>query len=56
MTKQEYVRTIRDVAARHLEVIRDLSAHEEDGAGRIRHWEAVKEKLSAHTAIELCDF
>jgi hypothetical protein len=55
MTEREYIQAIRDAAARYVEVIREPTAHEEDGAARIRRREAIKEKLGAFTAIELCD-
>ena len=54
MTEREYVEAIRAVAERYLEVIRQPSAHEKDGWSRIKRWEAIKEKLSAHTAIDIC--
>jgi hypothetical protein len=56
MTEAEYIRTIRDVAERYLEVIRDPGDFMNgEGIRRIRHWTSIKEKLSAHTAIKLCD-
>jgi hypothetical protein len=55
MTEDEYIQSIRDTAQRYIEVIRDPSAHPEDGYRRMQHWEAVKQKLSAHTLIKLCD-
>lgn len=56
MTEAEYVQTIRDVAERYLEVIHEPGAFMNgEGVRRIRHWTAIKEKLSAHTAIKLCD-
>jgi len=55
MTGDEYIQSIRDTAQRYIEVIRDPAAHPEDGYRRMQHWEAVKQKLSAHTMIALCD-
>jgi hypothetical protein len=56
MTEAEYIRTIRDVANRYLEVIREPGDFMNgEGIRRIRHWHAITEKLSAHTAIKLCD-
>lgn len=57
MTEAEYVLTIRNVAEGYLEVIREPSAFEDadEGLRRIRHWTSIKEMLSPHTAIRLCD-
>jgi hypothetical protein len=52
MTEKEYVTELRDLAERYLEFIRkpDLG-----NAKSAAHWQVVKEKLSAHTMIRLCD-
>lgn len=57
MTEAEYVQAIRNVAEGYLEVIREPLAFvdADEGLRRIRHWTAIKEKLSPHTAIQLCD-
>lgn len=55
MTESEYIQSIRDTAQRYIEVIRDPSAHGKDASRRMRHWQAVKEKLSPWTLIALCD-
>jgi hypothetical protein len=56
MTEAEYIQTIRDVANRYLEVIREPGDFMNgEGIRRIRHWHAITAKLSAHTAIKLCD-
>jgi hypothetical protein len=55
MTEAEYVRAIREAAARYIDVIRDPRGHLRDGCERIRRWEIIREKLSAHTTIRLCN-
>lgn len=56
MTEAQYIQTIRDVAERYLEVIREPGDFMSgEGISRIRHWHAITEKLSALTAIKLCD-
>lgn len=56
MTEAQYIQTIRDVAEGYLEVIREPGDFMDgEGICRIRHWHAITAKLSAHTAIKLCD-
>ena len=54
MTEPEYIQAIRDAATAYLEVIRDPTAFQDAGA-RIRRWQAIREKLSAHATLKLCD-
>ena len=55
MTEAEYIHVLREAAARYLEVVRDPCGHQQDGRERIQRWEVIREKLSAHTTIRLCD-
>jgi hypothetical protein len=55
LTEVEYVQAIRDAALAYLEVIRNPTAYLDDGAKRMRRWWTIREKLSAHTAVRLCD-
>lgn len=54
MTENEYIQSIRDTAERYIEAIGSPAAHK-DTKSRIYRWQAVKEHLSAQTAIDLCD-
>jgi hypothetical protein len=58
MTEAEYVSTIKAVAERYKLVFRDDTGKvplTDFDAKAMRHWQAVKEKLSPSTAIALCE-
>lgn len=54
MTELAYIQAIRDAATAYREVIRDPTAFQNAGA-QIRRWQSIREKLSAHTTLKLCD-
>jgi hypothetical protein len=54
MTEAEYVQAIRDAAQRYTDVIRDGVANR-DGKKHLDRRQAIKDKFSPHTAIQLCD-
>ena len=55
MTETEYVKAIRDSASAYVSVVRDPEARDTDGKEIIRRWWTMKENLSAHQVIKLCD-
>lgn len=55
MTEIEYIQAIRDAAERYIEVIREPATHGKDAKRRLHRWQMIKENLSAHSMVRLCD-
>ncbi len=55
MTESEYVQAIRDSASAYVDVIRNPDNHKTDGKAIIGRWWTMKENLSAHLIIDLCN-
>jgi hypothetical protein len=55
LTEVEYAQATHDAEVAYLEVICDPREHLDDGAKRMRRWWTIREKLSAHTVVRLCD-
>jgi hypothetical protein len=54
MTEREYIETIRRAASDYIDVIRAPESHA-DGWNKVLYWGTIKEKLSAHLTIRMCD-